>query len=40
MSPFIFYEPFYSQIESLLNDRKAGRDLVASAAPVRSFKPR
>ena len=48
MVPYIFYEPFYSELERLLNDpslwkqdRKAGSCDVAPSTPVvKSFKPR
>jgi hypothetical protein len=50
MVPYIFYEPFYFEIDRLLNDlslwkqaRKAGSCDAAASAPlavVRSFKPR
>jgi len=47
MSPYLFYEPFYLQIERILNDpslskqdRKAGCNGEQCAPVVRSFKPR
>jgi HSP20 family protein len=41
MSPYIFYEPFYFEIERILNDASASKQDRKAETPVaRTFKPR